>query len=90
MGAELTAKFAFCSILEHGFDDILVCEWIQTGAKSTKNHRILNVLLTTSLCMNGFKQVSKPDPGHGLPYLPRLGARGSGLGAGAGLILDYR
>ena len=24
-----------------------------------------------------------------LPY-PRLGARGSGLGAGAGLILDYR
>ena len=144
MGAELTAKFAFCSILEHGFGDIivyewiqtgvkntrnrrffnvvlatslymngfkpvseltarltfgptgfhdiLVCEWIQTGAKSTKNHRFLNVLLTTSLYMNGFKQVSKPDPGHRatLPYLPRLGARGSGLGAGAGLILDYR
>ena len=124
MAAELTAKLAVCSILERGFDDILVCEWIQndvkntkkrrffnvvlttslymngfkpvseltvrltfgptgfhdilvcewiqTGVKNTKNRRVLNVLLTTSLNMNGFKQVSKPDPGHGatLPYLP--------------------
>ena len=90
--SELTARLTFGPT---GFHDILVCEWIQTGVKNTKNRRVLNVLLTTSLYMNGFKQVSKPDPGHGatlpyLPYLPRLGARGSGLGAGAALILDYR
>ena len=47
--SELTARLTFGPT---GFHNILVCEWIQTGAKSTKNHRILNVLLTTSLYMN--------------------------------------
>ena len=59
MDAELTAKFAFCSILEHGFGDIIVYEWIQTGVKNTRNRRFFNVLLTTSLYMNGFKPVSE-------------------------------
>ena len=92
MGAELTAKFAFCSILEHGFDDIIVCEWIQTGVKNTKNRRFLNVVLTTSPYVNGFKQVSKLCMS---AWLARagwlgLGAGGSGLGAGSRLILDSR
>ena len=47
--SELTARLTFCPI---GFRDILVCEWIQTGVKSTKNRRFFNVLLTTSLYMN--------------------------------------
>ena len=84
MAAELTAKLAFCSVLERSFDDILVCEWIQTGVKNTKNRRFLNVVLTTSLYVNGFKQVSK------LCLSAWLGARagsGSGLGArGSGLV----
>ena len=58
MGAELSAKFAFCSILEHGFGDIIVYEWIQTGVKNTRNRRFFNVVLRTSLDMNGFKPVS--------------------------------
>ena len=59
MGAELTAKFAFCSILEHGFGDIIVYEWIQTGVKNTRNRRFFNVVLATFLYMNGFKPVSE-------------------------------
>ena len=59
MAAGLTARFAFCSILECGFDNIIVCEWIQAGVKSTKNLRFFNVVLTTSLDMNGFKPVSE-------------------------------
>ena len=63
--------------------------------KSDENHRFSNPVLNTSLNTNDPKPVRKPYPGHGLPTLPylpypRLGARGSGLGAGAGLILDYR
>ena len=53
MAAELTAKLAFCSVLERGFDDIVVCEWVQTGVKNTKNRRFLNVVLTTSSYVNG-------------------------------------
>ena len=53
MAAELTAKLAFCSVLERSFDDIVVCEWIQTGVKNTKNRRFLNMVLTTSLYVNG-------------------------------------
>ena len=92
MGAELTAKFAFCSILEHGFGDIIVYEWIQTGVKNTRNRRFFNVVLATSLYMNGFKQVSKPDPGHGLATLPTLPylAGGSGLGAGGWGWTNFR
>ena len=141
MAAELTAKLAVCSILERGFDDILVCEWIQngvkntkkrrffnvvlttslymngfkpvseltvrltvgptgfhdilvcewiqTGVKNTKNRRVLNVLLTTSLNMNGFKQGPKPDPGHRATYPTYLPTLGWGLGArgwGLGLV----
>ena len=59
MAAELTAKLAVCSILERGFDDILVCEWIQTGVKNTKNRRFFNVVLTTCLYLNGSKLVLK-------------------------------
>ena len=62
MAAELTTKLAVCSILERGFDDILLCEWIQNGVKNTKKHkkrRFFNVVLTTSLYMNGFKPVSE-------------------------------
>ena len=43
--------------------------------------------LEQSYSISVLKTWFKNDPGHGLP---RLGARGSGLGAGAGLILDYR
>ena len=53
MAAELTAELAFCSIFERGFDDILVCEWIQTVVKNTKNRRFFNVVLATSLYLNG-------------------------------------
>ena len=54
--SELTVRLTFGPT---GFHDILVCEWIQTGAKNTKNRRFLNVVLTTFLHVNGFKQVSK-------------------------------
>ena len=59
MAAELTAKLEVCSILERGFDDILVYEWIQNDVKNTKKRRFFNVVLTTSLYMNGFKPVSE-------------------------------
>ena len=78
MAAEQTAKLAFCSIFERGFDDILVCEWTQTVVKNTKNRRFFNVVLTTFLYTNAFKQVSKQW------MSAWLGARGSGLGLGAG------
>ena len=55
-----------------------------------ENERFPDQVLIRYLNSFGFKLVSKPDPGHRATYLPRLGARGSGLGAGAGLILDYR
>ena len=44
---------------ERGFDDTVVCEWIQTGVKNTRNRRFFNVVLATSLYMNGFKPVSE-------------------------------
>ena len=63
--------------------------------KSDENHHFSNPVLNTSLNTNDPKPVRKPYPGHGASWAtwatyPRLGARGSGLGAGAGLILDYR
>ena len=88
MGAELTAKFAFCSILEHGFGDIIVYEWIQTGVKNTRNRRFFNVVLATSLYMNGFKQGANSACQHS--WLGRARARGWGLGARGWFPFDFR
>ncbi len=53
MAAEQTAKLAFGSIFERGFDVDSICEWMQSGARNSKNRRFLNVVLTTSVYVNG-------------------------------------
>ena len=34
MASKQTAKLAVCSILERGFDDVIVCEWIQIDVQT--------------------------------------------------------
>ena len=41
------------------FDDFSICEWLHTGIRNARNRRILNVVLTTFLYVNGLKLAAK-------------------------------
>ena len=58
-GSKLVSEMREIVAFERGFNDIVICEWLQTSIRNARNHCILNVVLTTLQYVNGSKLVSE-------------------------------